>query len=100
MIQAIGYIRSATRNASALKRQRNAIRAHCRLNGWSLVHIYADDGVSGITLNRPGLDTALSGLRAGSVLVITASGRLFRRVDAFAALKTRIAVTGARLSCA
>lgn len=68
MTRAVGYVRVSTqdqaREGHSLAAQRRRIAAYCEAQGWDLVETYADEGVSGTTIDRPGftamLDRALS----------------------------------------
>jgi site-specific DNA recombinase len=69
MTVAVGYVRVSTqdqaREGHSLAAQRRRIAAYCEAQGWDLAEIYADEGVSGTTIDRPGfsalLDRALTG---------------------------------------
>src|SRR5579871_7062875 len=98
MTQAIGYILSATNDAAKLEHQRQEITAYCERNGWSQPMFYADNGRSGRTLDRPGLQAALSAIKPGSVLLVTAADRLARSVNDLGIVKARMRKAGARLA--
>jgi site-specific DNA recombinase len=57
MTRAVGYIRVSTqdqaREGFSLSAQRHRIEAYCKAQGWELVEIYADEGVTGSTIDRP-----------------------------------------------
>lgn len=80
--EAIAYARVSTqeqaRSGLGLEAQEARIRAFCEAQGWRLVHIYRDAGVSAATLNRPALKEALDALRPGRVLVALKLDRLTR----------------------
>jgi DNA invertase Pin-like site-specific DNA recombinase len=91
-----GYIRvsSAEQRESGLglQAQRDAIEAEAERRGWTLVHIYADEGVSGKSMNgRPGLQEALHAVEAGEAeaLVVSKLDRLSRSLLDFALLMER-----------
>ena len=67
----IGYARVST-DEQNLDLQRDALTAA------GCTRIYADDGVSGVALNRPALKKALAALRPGDVLVVWRLDRLGR----------------------
>ena len=81
---AIGYVRVSTQEQAtegvSLDAQRDRIRAYCKLHGIKLIDIKADEGISGGTLNRPGLQTALEMLRRGraNTLIVAKLDRLSR----------------------
>ena len=58
MKRAVGYVRVSSRaqaeKGESLETQRKAIFAYAVAQGWKLVHIYADEGISGAnTKKRP-----------------------------------------------
>src|SRR5438067_2419892 len=62
-LRVLGYVRCSTAEQSAsglgLAAQEAAIRYDCDRNGWTLVDIVHDDGVSAKDLHRLGLRSAL-----------------------------------------
>lgn len=60
MKQVIGYIRVSSNgqveNGSGLDRQREHIETYCQRNGWNLVEVVEDRGISGTLYDREGLD--------------------------------------------
>lgn len=82
--QAIGYRRCSTLgqvDGEGLGVQSDKIDGWCRLQGLDLVRIEEDAGISGATLNRPGLKRALEGVLAlgrNGVLVVARLDRLGR----------------------
>ena len=80
------YARVSTQNqaqAQTIDQQLQRLRTHIATQGWQLVdeHIFRDDGRSGATLNRPGLDKLRDLVRWGEVarLLITDPDRLARK---------------------
>ena len=82
----IGYVRVSTDqqvdSGAGLASQKAAILAECERNGWHLAELIEDGGVSGKTLNRPGLQKALEMLNKGEADVLMAAklDRLSRSV--------------------
>lgn len=72
-----GYVRVSTQeqadSGAGLESQRRAIIAECERNGWTLAEIIEDAGMSAKSMNRPGLQRALSDLNAGRVHVLMAA---------------------------
>lgn len=68
--------------------QRRKITAFLALKGVPEENIswYDDDGISGTTMERPGIIRLLADLRAGDVFVLTHPDRLARRTSDFMAL--------------
>jgi site-specific DNA recombinase len=61
MMQVAVYARVSTQRqaqAQTTEQQLDRLRAHAQAQGWSLPpeHVFRDDGYSGATLRRPGLD--------------------------------------------
>ena len=103
-MNAIGYVRVSSeeqaRSGVSLPAQREQIRAFCRGRGWTLVGVRSDEGASGRSLKRPGLQAALEVLeqRQATVLVVTRLDRLSRSVrDIFALVEGRFTANGASL---
>jgi site-specific DNA recombinase len=85
MMQVAAYARVSTQRqaqAQTTEQQLDRLRAYAQAQGWSLApeHVFRDDGCSGATLKRPGLDR-LRDLAANARLdriLITAPDRLAR----------------------
>ncbi len=84
-MQVAAYARVSTRRqaqAQTIEQQLERLRAHAAACGWELAqeHAFRDDGYSGASLKRPGLDhlrDAAAGARLDRIL-ITAPDRLAR----------------------
>ena len=82
----IGYVRVSTDqqvdSGAGLASQKAAIIAECERNNWHLAELIEDGGISGKTLNRPGLQKALEMLNKGEADVLMAAklDRLSRSV--------------------
>ena len=81
---AIGYVwvsmqEQATEGVS-LDTQRDRLRLYCKSNDIKLIEIVADEGISGSTLNRPGLQAALQMIKRGraNTLIVAKLDRLSR----------------------
>ena len=79
------YVRVSTQRqaqAQTSEQQLEQLRARIQQAGWALLeqNIFRDDGYSGATLNRPGLDRLRDKARAGELdrVLITAPDRLAR----------------------
>lgn len=60
MLKAIGYVRRSTdRQEESLDQQQAKLRAFAKSQQWELVHVYADDAISGSEMTRPGLSALL-----------------------------------------
>jgi site-specific DNA recombinase len=80
------YMRVSTQRqaqAQTIDQQQERLRAHIHAHpGWELreEHVFRDDGYSGATLNRPGLDRLRDAVRAAEVerVLLTDPDRLAR----------------------
>lgn len=83
---AIGYIRVSTQEQAhegvSIDSQRDKLRAYCKTMEIKLVQVYADEGISGGTMERPGLQAALGALKQGraNTLIVVKLDRLTRSV--------------------
>ncbi len=81
---AIGYVRVSTQEQAtegvSLDAQRDKLQSYCRSNAIRLVDIAADEGISGSTLERPGLQSALRMIERGraNTLIVVKLDRLSR----------------------
>ena len=85
-IQVAVYVRVSTltqAQAQTIEQQLQRLRTHIETQGWQLLddHIFRDDGHSGASLNRPGLDKLRDAVRWGEIerLLITDPDRLARK---------------------
>lgn len=80
--QAVGYIRVSTEEQAnsglGLEAQSARIKAYCIAQGWELIALHTDAGISAKTLNRPGLKAALDALAPGRILLALKLDRLTR----------------------
>ena len=64
-----GYVRVSTleqaREGYSIGAQTERLKAYCAARGWTLRSIHTDPGHSGAKLDRPGLQTMISDVRAG-----------------------------------
>lgn len=85
----VGYVRVSTdeqgQRGVGLQAQRRAIQDECERRGWTLERV-EEDVLSGKTLNRPGLRSALESCRNGDVdgILVAKLDRLSRSVLDFA----------------
>ncbi len=83
---AVGYIRVSTleqaQEGVSLDAQRDRLRTYCKSIGIRLLEIFADEGISGGTMERPGLQAALRSIRRdrANTLVVVKLDRLTRSV--------------------
>jgi len=90
--RAVGYIRVSTREQAqegvSLAAQEERIRAFCTAKGWDLIRVYRDEGKSGKSLDRPGVQAMIRDLKDDGVdvVVILKLDRLTRSVRDLGAL--------------
>ena len=89
----IGYARCST-DEQDLTAQRQRLREL----GVADKHIYLDQGLTGTTCARPGLDQALAAVREGDTLVVAKLDRLARSVPDAREIGDELAARGVRLS--
>lgn len=82
-----------------MEAQRARIEGQCAANGWTLLGIYEDAGLSAKTLDRPGLQAALKKLKPGRVLLALKLDRLTRSVRDLYDLTKLIDEAGADWAC-
>jgi DNA invertase Pin-like site-specific DNA recombinase len=91
----VAYTRVSTSeqadSGAGLGAQRAAIDAAAEARGWTVVARFEDAGISGSSLNRPGLTDALATLESGraSAVVVAKLDRLSRSLMDFSALMER-----------
>ena len=91
-IQVVGYVRVSTEkqtdSGAGIEAQRRTIEAECERRGWQLEEIVEDDGFSGKSLKRPGLQGAIQMLARGErgALMVAKLDRLSRSVKDFCEL--------------
>jgi DNA invertase Pin-like site-specific DNA recombinase len=101
--QAIGYVRVSTdlqaQEGISLEAQQARIRSWCDANGYTLVNIYVDAGLSGSRSdNRPGLQSALeAACRPNAALIVYSLSRLARSTKDAISISERLAKGGADL---
>ena len=93
-----GYIRVSTatqvEKGFGLNVQENAIREYAAQHNIILARVVADEGISGTTETRPGLDDLLANLAEGDTIIVHSTSRLWR--DIFAQATILKAVMGAK----
>lgn len=87
-IKVIGYIRVSTEEQAkegfSLDNQRKDLRDYCLYRGWNLIDVYADEGISGASVNeRQGLNMAIRYIEEKDItyLLVWKLSRLSRKVS-------------------
>jgi site-specific DNA recombinase len=103
-MKAIGYVRVSTLGQAvegvSLETQQGRIESWCHANGYELVAVHVDAGISGKkACNRPGLQTALNEAcrERGTALVVYGLSRLARSVKDTIEIAGRLEKAGADL---
>ena len=85
MKSAVGYIRVSTeeqvKQGISLANQKAKIEAFATAKGWALTRIYRDEGKSGKSLNRPGIQELLQDAISGQfeIIIVYRVDRLTRK---------------------
>lgn len=99
----LGYARCSTTEQAesglGIAAQEATIRSECQRRGWELVEVITDEGESGKSLDRPGLQLVLERIASREVdgLVAAKLDRISRSVRDFADLLEWFGATGASL---
>ena len=102
-LKAVGYVRVSTQfqaqEGVSLEAQKARIKAWAEANGYELLAIHVDAGISGFrTANRPGLQTALAdACKYKTALVVYSLSRLARSTKDALSISERLDRAGADL---
>jgi site-specific DNA recombinase len=100
-MKVIGYIRVSTedqaREGVSLEMQRDRIHKWAELNEGDVVAVYEDAGISGMDMERPGLEAALQAAGKGMALVAYSISRLARSTIGVLEIGKRLEYQGADL---
>lgn len=98
------YARSATvehekGQMSQVEQQLTELRKFCEVHGYTIVDEYVDEGVSGITLNRPELDRLRNDAGTGKfdIAIVDNVDRLARNNMSIALIKNDLEKRGVKL---
>lgn len=104
MTEAIIYTRFSPRpnakECDSCKRQDERCLDYCDKKGYRIRGSFKDEGVSGGTLIRPGLQGALDVLEAGTVLLVDSLSRLSRDLGISLAIEEQVEQAGATIEYA
>jgi DNA invertase Pin-like site-specific DNA recombinase len=92
-----GYCRVALKNAEEMSQQCKIIEDYCKDNGLKIDKYFCDNGVSGLKLERCGLNKMLDTLQSNDIVVIKDIARLSRNAQQCIELIDMIYKTGATL---
>lgn len=100
-MKVIGYIRVSTedqaRKGVSLEMQRDRIHKWADLNEGEVIAVYEDAGISGMDMERPGLESALNAANKGVALVTYSISRLARSTIGVLEIAKRLEYQGADL---
>lgn len=54
----------------SIENQREMLTGYVRGQGWNLAGVYTDDGISGTTFDRPGLNQMLADVQQGRINLV------------------------------
>ncbi len=95
------YARYSTdlQSAASIEDQTRVCEEHAQREGWDVIRCYADHGISGVSLMRPGLQKLMLGAMAGEydILLSEALDRLSRDQEDIAGLYKRLSFAGIRI---
>lgn len=97
MSKVYGYCRVALKNEEEMRQQRKIIEDYCKDKGLNIDECFCDNGVSGLKLDRSGLQKMLRTIQNDDVVIIKDVARLSRSADQCMYLVEQIQTTGARL---
>jgi site-specific DNA recombinase len=80
--------------------QEDRCREYCKSHGYNVWNVYDDPCVSGGDLERPGLNSAISALQEGNVLVVDRCDRLARDMLVNLMIRARVQKAGATIEFA
>jgi DNA invertase Pin-like site-specific DNA recombinase len=93
------YARTAVANPTKIDEQIAASRAFARAQGLTVGDVFTDDGVSGLTFDRPGFADLCVGVHRGRVrtVIVSDASRLGREPIEVAHLIKRLQTIGVRV---
>lgn len=92
-----GYCRLALADDQEMAQQRKEIADYCEVNHLKVDEYFYDNGASGLTLERDGLQAMLNSLKEGDVVVVKDIARLTRDMCGYAILKKHFNDAGVAL---
>lgn len=86
MSKVYGYCRVVFADEEEMAKQIKLVGDYCRDNGLTVDKYFCDNGVSGLTLDRKGLNELLEVLQDGDVVVVRDMARLSRSSSQYISL--------------
>ena len=83
-----GYCRVALANDKEMEQQKARVAEYCRMNQLEIDECFCDNGVSGLTLEREGLQKMLGSLKKGDAVVVKDAARLTRSMYEYMTLES------------
>ena len=90
MSKVYGYCRVAFANEEEMVQQLKMVGDYCKDNGLELEKCFCDNGVSGLSLDRKGLNGLLEVLQSGDTVVVKDIARLSRSYSQCLALMEKL----------
>lgn len=97
MSKVYGYCRVAFKSEEEMEQQCKMIEDYCKDNDMEVVEYFCDNGVSGLKMERGGLQRMLNILQQGDVVIIKDVARLTRNMHQYMTLVRLIYKAGATL---
>lgn len=101
----VGYVRTATlsqgKDGLSLETQKEQITKYCKAKGYKLTKIFSDNGCSGASLQRPGIQELLAEASAEKIskVVCLDLSRLSRNTFEFVFIKSQLKKYGVEVVC-
>lgn len=93
-----GYCRLALADDQEMAQQRKEIADYCEVNHLEVDKYFCDNGASGLTLERKGLQEMFNKLKKGDIIVVRDIARLTRNAFNYDTLQERISDIGATIA--
>jgi DNA invertase Pin-like site-specific DNA recombinase len=95
------YARYSTdlQSAASIEDQTRLCEEHAQREGWDVIRCYADHGISGVSMMRPGLQSLIQDAMAGNydILLSEALDRVSRDLEDIAGVYKRLSFAGIRI---
>ena len=90
MSKVYGYCRVALRNEEEMASQIKMVNDYCKGSGLKLDYVFCDNGASGLSLDRKGLNELLKVLQNGDMVLVKDIARLSRSYSQCLALMEQL----------
>ena len=97
MSKVYGYCRVALRNEEEMAEQLEVVNSYCKNHGLKLNSVFYDNGASGLSWHRKGLNKMFDVLESGDTVIIKDIARLSRSASQCMALVEQMGEIGVTL---